>query len=75
MGGKYLKIGYEEVGHEADGRLFRPSIGLETVFPEKSDTEAFMRDMITITPLQFDWTAYTVLDNLKGWDLRHQVDR
>ncbi len=56
-------------------RRFRPRIGLETGFPAESDTEAFMRDMITITPLLFDWTAYSVVDQLKGWALSHEVAR
>ena len=75
MGGSYLRIGFEELPGRGDDRRFRPRIGLETDFPHESDTEAFMSDMITITPLLFDWTAYSVLDQLRGWALSHEVAR
>lgn len=74
MGGSHLRFAYAELeGGGPDERRFRPRIGLETAFPDQSDTEAFMRGMITITPLRFDWTAYSVLDRLKGWVLSHHV--
>ena len=66
---------YEELQDGRDDRRFRPRIGLETNFPDESDTEAFMRDMITVTPLSFDWTAYPVLDKLGGWNLSHDLTR
>lgn len=69
MGGMHLRIGYEEQQGAADGRRFRPRIGLATEGPSGSDTEAFLHGMITITPLQFDWTAYQMLDQLKSWRL------
>lgn len=73
MGGSYLRFAYDELPDGSDGRRFRPRIGLETRFPEESDTEAYMRDRITITPLLFDWTAYSVLDQLRGWSLSHEL--
>jgi 5'-nucleotidase len=75
MGGIHLQFAYEELQDGSDDRRFRPRIGPETNFPDESDTEAFMRDMITVTPLQFDWTAYSVLDRLRGWALSHRVTR
>ncbi len=76
MGGSYLQFAYEELQDGRDDRRFRPRIGRpETNFPDESDTEAFMRDMITVTPLLFDWTAYSVLDQLRGWGLSHEVAR
>ena len=75
MGGSYLQFAYEELQNGRDDRRFRPRIGLETNFPDESDTEAFMRDMITVTPLLFDWTAYSVLDQFRGWALSHEVAR
>jgi 5'-nucleotidase len=75
MGGIHLNFAYEELEDTSDGRRFRPRIGLETKFPDGSDTEAFKRDMITITPLQFDWTAYSVLEQVKGWGLSHELGR
>ena len=77
MGGIHLRFAYEEIGGESDDgsgtRLFRPRIGRETDFPDESDTAAFMRDRITITPLEFDWTAHSVLDQLRGWNLSQLV--
>ncbi len=73
MGGIHLDIDYEELEDGGDDRRFRPRIALATDFPEGSDTEAFMQGRITITPLRFDWTAYDVLDQLRGWGLNHEV--
>lgn len=75
MGGIHLRFAYQELQGENDDRRFRPRIGRETNFPEGSDTEAFMRNMITVTPLRFDWTAHSVLDRLKGWGLSHKISR
>lgn len=73
MGGIHLKFAYEEVQDDRQGRRFRPRIGRETDFPKGSDTAAFMSNHITITPIAFDWTAYSVLDELKQWGLVHKV--
>jgi 5'-nucleotidase len=75
MGGMHLRFDYEEVAAGGAERSFQARIGLETEGPEGSDTAAFLQDMITITPLLFDWTAYDVLDELRGWDLSHEVGR
>jgi 5'-nucleotidase len=75
MGGGHLTFAYEEVEDVGDDRRFTPRIGLATDFPDETDTEAFMRDMITVTPLEFDWTAYSVLEQLRGWGLSHEVPR
>ena len=71
MGGIELRFAYEEMDDESVDRRFRPRIGRQTNFPAGSDTEAFMRGMITVTPLLFDWTAYSALDQLRRWDLSH----
>jgi 5'-nucleotidase len=75
MGGSHLRFAYEESQAGPEQRVFRPRIGLATGAPEGTDTEAFMSDMITITPLLFDWTAYPALDEVKGWALRHVLAR
>jgi 5'-nucleotidase len=72
MGGSHLRFAYEEIQEGPDGRHFRPRIGSETSFPAESDTEAFMRDLITITPLAFDWTAYAALNQLKEWSVEQR---
>ncbi len=69
MGGSYLKVEYEEVPGSGGERVFRPRFGSPDPYPEGSDSEAYGRDLITITPLRFDWTARDVLDGLEGWGL------
>ena len=69
MAGTFLRIGYREVENAGAERLFRPQISLETEYPAGGDTEGFMNNMITITPLRFDWTAYSVIDELRSWQL------
>jgi 5'-nucleotidase len=75
MGGIHLRFAYEESQTGPGQRTFRPRIGLATNAPEGTDTGAFMSDMITITPLLFDWTAYPALDEVKGWALSHVIAR
>ena len=29
--------------------------------------------MISITPLMFDWTAHSTVEELKGWGLSHEI--
>lgn len=74
MGGSQLTFGFDET--VADGaRTFRPRLGFASGAPAETDTDAFLRGMITITPLQFDWTAYSALETLKGWGLSQKVAR
>jgi 5'-nucleotidase len=40
-----------------------------------SDISAIRDDYISITPLQFDFTAYSVLEELQSWDLRFNGSR
>ncbi len=75
MGGIHLRVAYEESQSGPEQRTFLPRIGLETDVPAGTDTDAFLRDMITITPLFFDWTAYSALDEVKGWALSHLIAR
>ena len=75
MGGITYTFGYEESEGEAGTRQFRSQIGLADSAPAGSDTEAFMAGQITIAPLLFDWTAHSVLENLREWNLDHNVDR
>lgn len=75
MGGIHVTFAYEELESEGEERRFQPRIGLATEAPQESDTEALMRDMITITPVLFDWTAYSALDEVRGWGLSHEIGR
>ncbi len=73
MGGDYIKIaGF----HEDDEKNGVKTYGIDLKFlknPDKiylkgSDTEAFMKDYITVTPLQFDWTDQKMMKELQKWD-------
>lgn len=75
MGGIEFSFAYEEVEGGTGDRTFRPRLGRATDQPAGSDTEAFSRGMITVTPLRFDWTAYEVLDQLREWELSHEIGR
>lgn len=75
MGGIHLRFAYDETEGTGATRTFRPRITQETDYPAGSDTEAFMRGMITITPLTFDWTAHPVLETLQGWGLVRETGR
>jgi 5'-nucleotidase len=75
MGGISYAFDYEEVESEGETRRFRSLIGMADGAPAGSDTEAFMANYITVTPLVFDWTAHSSLESLQDWNLNHQVDR
>ena len=74
MGGMHLTLGYAEV-EGSEERRFRPQIGLATGGPAGSDTEAYLSNMITITPLLFDWTAHSLVEEMRGWGLSKEVGR
>jgi hypothetical protein len=35
-----------------------------------SDTDAYIRGRVTVTPLRFDWTDLPALREMQAWDLR-----
>jgi len=72
MGGMEFTLAFTD-SLEAGRHEYRPKIAMATEGPAGTDTEAFLHDMITITPLLFDWTAYPVLDELKAWHLTPKI--
>ena len=72
MGGMQFTLGFAEVG-EGGVRKYQPRVALATDGPPGSDTQAFLENMITITPLLFDWTAYPLVDQIRGWNLSHCI--
>jgi len=74
MGGMHFQIGFDSTGVEGATRRYRARVALATEAPAGSDTEAYLRRMITVTPLAFDWTARSVLDALERWGLTADVD-
>lgn len=75
MGGSQLIIDFEEVAESDAGRQFQPRISLASSAPAGSDTEAFLNNHITITPLLFDWTAHDLMTSLQEWTLTHEINR
>lgn len=73
MGDPYLRFTYDEIEHESEGRRFLPRLSMESDLTEGTDTAAYKHGMITVTPLQFDWTAYPAIERLKGWELSHKL--
>ena len=69
MGGSFIEVAYEEIQGEAEGRRFRPRFGPPRPYPAGSDSQAFSDDMITITPLDFDWSAHELIETIKAWGL------
>ena len=82
MGGSYFRVDYEEATEEpgegvddaAGGRRFRPVFGPPDAIPAGSDTEAHNEGLVTITPLRFDWTDLSAVEELAGWDLEALLD-
>ena len=70
MGDSYLKTGSYSLNQE-DGEepYFEPErIRVESVNPS-TDTYAYQQGYISVTPLKFDWTAYSVIDEINTWNL------
>ncbi len=82
MGGSYFRVDYEEVtdapgegvDDAAGGRRFRPVFGPPDPIPAGSDTEAHNEGLVTITPLRFDWTDLSAVEELAGWELEALLD-
>ena len=75
MGGSYLRVEYERVEYEDRDSVFAPVFGPPHPFPEGSDSEAWARGLVTITPLRFDWTDYAAVEALETWDLERLLAR
>jgi len=52
----------------------RPASTADTSHAE-TDTEAFMRDMISITPILPNWKTYAMIDELRKRGLGKMVQR
>lgn len=70
MGGSYLGVsGYTETKAEDGKAVYRAVVRRNSTAAPDSDTYAFQRGRITITPLRFDWTDEGVLGKLRSWRL------
>jgi len=69
MGDSYLFYrGFEETSRVADSATYERDRTIQQATDPRSDTWAWERGYITITPLKFDWTDYEYLSELQTWD-------
>jgi len=69
MGDSYLHyVGYEETSRTADRVTYGRNRTVQQATDSRSDTWAWERGYITVTPLKFDWTDYEYLSELQSWD-------
>ena len=70
MGDSYLKTeSYSPKGDSEGGSYFEPERTIVQSTNESTDTYAYQNGFITITPLDFDWTAYSMIEDIETWDL------
>jgi 5'-nucleotidase len=70
MGDSYLKTAsYDMTQVDGGEPSFEPRrIRVDSANPV-SDTYAYQKGYITVTPLKFDWTSYSVLNEMNKWNL------
>jgi 5'-nucleotidase len=69
MGDSYLLVaGYEETARDGNRTTYGRNRTIQQASDSRSDTWAWERGYITITPLKFDWTDYEYLSDLQTWD-------
>ena len=70
MGDSYLKTeSYSPKGDSEGGSYFEPERTIVQSTNDSTDTYAYQNGFITITPLDFDWTAYSMIEDIETWDL------
>ena len=70
MGDSYLKTeSYSPEGDSEGGSYFEPKRTIVQSTNDSTDTYAYQNGFITITPLDFDWTAYSMIEDIETWDL------
>ena len=71
MGDAYLGAGEYELTNETAQILeYERARSTEHSQNDASDTWAYQNGYATVTPLQLDWTAYELLEQLPSWQLR-----
>lgn len=71
MGDAYLDMGNYELKSETDNKMvYNQKLGLVRSQNEQTDTYAYQKGFVTITPLKFDWTAYEIMDSITNWGLK-----
>lgn len=70
MGDLYLTRNYQVREQGQGTTTYTAPYQLHQAQDPESDTWAYQNGYITVTPLQFDWTAYDFLDELRSWNLQ-----
>jgi len=70
MGDSYLNTeSYSPKSDSEGGSYFEPERTIVQSTNDSTDTYAYQNGFITITPLDFDWTAYSMIEDIETWDL------
>ena len=70
MGDAYLGVGQYELTSETGQFLeYERTRTVDQSQNDSSDTWAYQNGYATVTPLQLDWTAYELLEQLPSWQL------
>ena len=70
MGDSFLKTeSYSLKSDPEGGSYFEPERTIVQSTNDSTDTYAYQNGYITITPLDFDWTAYSIIEDIETWDL------
>ena len=70
MGDSYLKTESYTPKVDSEGRsYFERERTIIQSTNSSTDTYAYQRGFITVTPLDFDWTAHSMIEDIQTWDL------
>ena len=70
MGDSYLNTeSYSPKSDSEGGSFFEPERTIVQSTNDSTDTYAYQNGFITITPLDFDWTAYSMIEDIETWGL------
>ena len=70
MGDSFLKTeSYSLKSDSEGGSYFEPERTIVQSTNNSTDTYAYQNGFITVTPLDFDWTAYSMIEDIETWNL------
>ena len=70
MGDSYLMTDSYSLNGDSEGEAyFEPERRRTQSTRDFTDTYAYQHGYITVTPLDFDWTAYSLIEDIESWGL------
>ena len=70
MGDSYLMTESYSLNDDSEGKAyFEPERRRTQSTRDFTDTYAYQHGYITVTPLDFDWTAYSLIEDIESWGL------